>query len=70
MPPRLSPTLLALILLAATPLAYAAITITALPEPGTVLLMGLGLAAIGIFHKQGRRLGKFIQRWVRARLQR
>ena len=70
MPPRPFARLLALIWLAVSPQAYAAIAITALPEPGTVLLMGLGLAGIGIFHKHGRRLGKFIQRWVRARLHR
>lgn len=69
MPPRLS-AMLALISTAVTPSAYAAIAITALPEPGTVLLMGIGLAAVGIFHKQGRRLSKFIQRWVRALRQR
>lgn len=44
--------------------------IFAVPEPGTVLLMGFGLAAIGLFHKQGRRIGKLIQRWIRARQQR
>ena len=66
-----------LVLLASFPLfAFArpvhaqAISVFALPEPGTVLLMGFGLAAIGLFHKQGRRIGKIIQRWIRTRQQR
>lgn len=70
MPLPLLPALLAIVLSAITPAAYAAIAISALPEPGTVLLTGLGLAAIGIFHKRGRRLSKLIQRWIRARLER
>lgn len=67
---RLLPGLLAIVLSAIGSSAYAAITVSVLPEPGTVLLMGLGLAAIGIFHKHGRRLSKLIQRWIRARLER
>lgn len=45
-------------------------TFATLPEPGTVLLMGLGLAALGLFNKRGRRLTASVQRWLRARFSR
>lgn len=62
---------LGLSLFMAASCAYAeSITFSTLPEPGTVLLMGFGLAVIGLFHKQGRRFSKSIRRWFRARMQR
>lgn len=45
-------------------------TFATLPEPGTVLLMGLGLAAIGLFNKRGRRMTAAMQRWLRAKFSR
>lgn len=45
-------------------------TFATVPEPGTVLLMGLGLAAIGIFNKRGRRMTAALQRWLRAKFSR
>lgn len=63
--------LFAFVLTVASLSVYASnMTFATLPEPGTVLLMGLGLAALGLFNKRGRRLTASVQRWLRARFSR
>lgn len=63
--------LFAVVLTLASLSVYAGnMTFATLPEPGTVLLMGLGLAAIGLFNKRGRRLTLTLKRWLRARFSR